>query len=103
MAVTIFDFTAEQLQSRSNLEKLESRGTVRLALKGSGLDAQTVTSLQMMVVLEKVLPTELENRGVEEASALCGAIAAALEQAGPSLAESAERSPEEVFRRLAER
>ena len=103
MVATIFDFTAEQLQSRSDLEKLESRGTVRLALKGSGLDAQTVTSREMLVVLEKVLPTELANRGVEDAGALCGAIAAALEQAGPSLSESSERSPEEVFRRLAGR
>jgi len=103
MAATIFDFTAEELQARSDLEKLESRGTVRLALKESGLDALTVTSQQMLVVLEKVLPTELENRGVGDAASLCGAIAAALKQAGPNVAESTESSPEEVFRRLATR
>jgi hypothetical protein len=103
MAATIFDFTAEELRSRSDLEKLESRGTVRLALKQGGLDAQSVSSRQMLVILEKVLPSELESRGVEDAAALCRAIATALKQAGPNLAESSSNSPEEVFRRLAER
>lgn len=99
----IFDFVAEQLESRSDLEKLESRGTVRLALKESGLDAQTVTSEQMLVVLEKVLPGELETRGVGDATAVCGAIAAALKDSAAHLATSDETSPEEVFRRLAGR
>jgi hypothetical protein len=103
MAVPIFDFVAEQLESRSDLERLESRGTVRLALKESGLEAQTVTSEQMLVVLEKVLPAELETRGVPEATAVCGAMAAAVKEAAASLEESSEASPEEVFSRLASR
>jgi hypothetical protein len=103
MAATVFDFVAEQLESRSDLEKLEARGTIRLALKESGLDAQTVTSEQMFVVLEKVLPGELESRGVDEATAVCGAMSAELKAAAANLEESSETSPEEVFRRLADR
>jgi predicted RNA methylase len=103
MAATVFDFVAEQLESRSDLEKLEARGTVRIALKESGLDAQTVTAEQMLVVLEKVLPGELETRGVGDATAACGAMAVALKEATARLAESAETSPEEIFRRLAGR
>jgi len=103
MAVTIFDFVAEQLESRSDFEKLEARGTVRLALKESGLDAKTVTSEQMLVVLDKVMPAELETRGIAEATAVCGALATALKEAAAELAGSAEASPEEVFRRLASR
>ena len=47
MAKSIFDLAADELESRSDFEKLEARGTVRLALKGAGLDPREVTASQM--------------------------------------------------------
>jgi hypothetical protein len=101
VAATVFDFVAELLEARSHLGKLEARGTVRLTLKESGLDPDTVTTRQMRVVLEKVLPKEVERRGVEAAQAVCDGIVAELEQSASRLAESESDSPEDVFRRLA--
>ena len=75
----VFDRTSEELEQRTPLERLEVRGTVRIALKAAGLDVQSVDAAQMGVVLRKVLPKELETRGVGDAAALCEEIAAAIE------------------------
>ena len=39
MAASIFDFVADELEKRTDLAKLEARGTVRLALKEADLYA----------------------------------------------------------------
>lgn len=99
MADTVFDLVAEKLEQTSDLDKLESRGTVRLALKQAGLDAKTVTVEQMQVVLEKVLPAELETRGVDAAKSVCDGIASAIKGfEGGGAAD--EKSPEAVFKRI---
>ena len=59
-----FDWTCTELENETDLDRLEARGTVRIALKSSGLEAGTVLPDQMRVVIEKVLPTELGARGV---------------------------------------
>ena len=103
MAASIFDFVSDELERRSDLAKLEARGTVRLALKEGGLDALHVTGEQMRVILEKVMPGELTARGIVEAEALCQGIASALAAELPDPASRpAAESPEAIFRRLAE-
>lgn len=99
MADTIFDFVAQQLEQASDLDKLESRGTVRLALKQSGLDAKSVTVEQMKVVLQKVLPGELATRGVDSGQRVCDGIVAALARFD-GIAGSDAQSPEAVFQRM---
>ena len=100
MAKAVFEFVAEQLGERTDLEKLEARGTVRIALKEAGLDARSVTAEQMAVVVERRLPSELEARGVDEPTRICTAIAVGLEALAPAEGEQQLESPEEVFRRL---
>ncbi len=97
MASPAFDFACEQLEARSSLDRLESRGTIRLALKQAGLEAESVSPDQMKVVFEKVLPSELESRGIEGASGLCCDLAAAV--ANVDAGGQAE-SPDAVFARL---
>ena len=75
----VFDRTCEELDERTSLERIEVRGTVRIALKKAGLDARSVDATQMGVVLRKVLPGELDARGVEESAAVCDQIAAAID------------------------
>jgi len=103
MADSIFDFVAEKLEDRTELAKLEARGTVRLALKESGLDARGVTSEQMGVILTKVMPGEMLSRGIENADEICAGILTALKARHPADApDRAAESPEAIFRRLAE-
>lgn len=75
----VFDRTCDELERRTELDRLAARGTVRLALKEAGLDVASVDARQMGVVLEKVLPAELERRGIARSSGVCAGIAEALE------------------------
>jgi hypothetical protein len=101
MADSIFDFVAGELERRTDLARLEARGTVRLALKEAGLDARGVTREQMLVTLEKILPGEIRTRGVEQPDPVCEAICSALKSATLDEEPSGDESPEAVFRRLA--
>jgi len=92
-----FDFVCGQLEARSSLDRLEARGTVRLALKSSGLEPGTVSPDQMKVVCEKVLPAEITNRGVADADSICSALAR--EVLSVEMGE-AKDGPDAVFARL---
>ena len=98
-ADTVFEFVAEELERATDFDKLEARGTVRLALKQSGLDAKKVSGEQMAVVLAKVLPGELTTRGVDDSESVCEGILQALKSS--ELGETSDdRSPEAVFKRI---
>ena len=75
----VFERTCEEIEQRTPLERLEVRGTVRIGLKAAGLDADSVGAEQMVVMLRRVLPEELEIRGISDAAALCEGVAAAIE------------------------
>ena len=98
----LFDAVADDLVARTRLDALTARGTLRLALKSAGLDPKLVTALQMHVVLERVLPRELETRGVADSREVCEALAEAVRRveatSGPRSA-----APEDIFRRMRER
>ena len=89
-----------ELEKRSGFETLEARGTVRLALKSSGLTPSEVTREQMVVVIEQVLPRELRARGVADPEAVCRDLAQAVKGFASEEPESPGSSPEDVFRRL---
>ena len=92
-----FDFACAELERSTSLDRLEARGTVRIALKQAGLEARSVMPDQMQVVVEKVLPAELSTRGIENPEAICSALAAGL--AGVD-GGSAGETPDAVFARL---
>ncbi len=102
MADSIFDLVADELEQRTDLAKLEARGTVRLALREAGLDARAVTPDQMKVTLERVLPKEMNTRGVENAEQICQASLDAVSGSSAGAAAPDSESPEAIFRRLAE-
>jgi hypothetical protein len=95
----LFEWLSSELTQRTTLELLQSRGTVRLALKNAGLEPRTLNQEQALVLIERVLPHELKVRGIADADAVCGALSQALRKlqsqpAGPESAES-------IFSRLA--
>ncbi len=92
-----FETASEKLESCTNLDRLEARGTIRLLLKEAGLDAKRVRSLELRKVAEKLLARELENRGVADSAGAVAAVVAALVTV-PACVES--DSPEDVFARL---
>jgi len=100
MSDDLFSFVAEQLERRTNLDRLESRGTLRLVLKQSGFEPKSVTRNQFCVILESVAPEELESRGVAGAEAICSALIGKI-RAEPADRWKAARDVDEIFDRLA--
>jgi hypothetical protein len=94
-----FDWVCAELEQRTALDRLEARGTVRLALKQAGLDSRSLTTEQMRVVIERVMPKELAARGVKDPEGVCRTLAAGI--TGVASQKGGAETPEEVFRRLA--
>jgi len=92
-----FELACEALERDTSFDRLEARGTVRLALKAAGLDARSVTPDQMRVVVKNILAGELASRGVENGDRVCAALGESL--AGLAIGHVAE-TPEAVFARL---
>jgi hypothetical protein len=100
MASGLFDLAAERLEQHTSLDRLQTRGTLRLALKTAGLDPKGVTTEQLRVLFERVLPDELETRGVGDAASICRAVIDDLASSPEAQQASAGASPDEIFQRL---
>ena len=97
-----FDWLCGALERVTSLSRLEARGTIRLALRSAGLDARSVTTEQLGVVVKKVLPQELVARGIAGDASICEQLCAGLVAAGIDAQDTVE-SPESIFQRLAPR
>ena len=93
----LFTIVAGRLCELSELDRLESRGTVRIAFRKAGVDVGRFGLDDLEAVLAKVMPRELEDRGCADAGAICDAIMKSLEGDVP---ETATRSRDEIMRRL---
>ena len=100
MATTLFDIAAERLEETSDMDRLEARGTLRLAVKEAGLDVQNLTIPQLQAVFEKLMPRELEARGVADAAATCNAVMKDIASAASTADLATSNSPDEIFKRL---
>jgi hypothetical protein len=100
VADDLFSFVADHLEQCTPLDRLESRGTLRLVLKESGIEPKTVTLKQLCVILKSVAPAELESRGVAEAPAICTALIEKI-QAEPADRWESSRDVDGIFDRLA--
>ncbi len=95
-----FDWICDELERATSLDRLEARGTMRLALKQAGLEARSVSGEQIAVVIEKLLPGELRSRGIEDPEATCEALRAHLAEFVPAADAHLADTPEDVFQRL---
>ena len=100
MDAALFDLAADQLEQHTDFSRIEARGTLRIALKDSGLDARSITPGQRCVVFDKVMPIELERRGVKDATEVCSAVIEGLANAPASADKESSTDPDGVFRRL---
>jgi len=101
MAVLLFDFAAEKLEQHTGFHQLEARGTLRIAVKSAGLDPKSLTVAELRVVFEKLMPGELDRRGVKDSLSACAAVMRDLENAPIAADGSPASSPDDIFRRLA--
>lgn len=99
-AVSEFDRVAEMLEEHTSFNRLEARGTLRIALKDSGFDAKSVAPDQLAVVIEKLLPLHLRDRGIEDPERVCRLLVDSISNE-PSV--DAADSPEAIFARLGSR
>jgi hypothetical protein len=100
VAATLFDIAAEKLEGATGMDRLEARGTLRIAVKEAGLDAQKLTIPQLRAVFEKLMPKELEAHGVGEATAICKALIDDIASAASEADSTPANSPDEIFKRL---
>jgi hypothetical protein len=101
MASGLFDIACDALEQHSRLDRLEARGTLRLALKAGGIDVKKLTPGELGAVFESLLPLELTTRGVENAAEVCAAVMATV-KASSAVFETGNDSEDafDVFRRL---
>jgi len=100
MADELFDLAAEKLETSADMDRLAARGTLRLALKDAGLDPHRLTVPQLRAVFEKLMPKELDARGVANAAATCATVMAQIESAADPSQLASSSSPDDVFKRL---
>ncbi len=100
MASALFDIAAERLEESTDMDRLAARGTLRLALKEAGLDVDQLGVAQLRAVFEKLMPKELEARGVSNAAAICRAVMNDVESAASTADLAVADSPDEIFKRL---
>jgi PleD family two-component response regulator len=92
-----FDYACATLEELTEFSRLESRGTMRIALKEAGLDPASVRAADLSVVAQKVLPHELAARGVADAESICERLRSGLSAIQDSVRTE---TPEAVFARL---
>ena len=95
-----FEWVCAELEARTKMSALEARGTVRLVLRDVGLDPSSVTSRQMLVVLERLMSAALAKRKVDDAASLCRALCHDLVVLGASRPDTHEDTAYELFDRL---
>jgi hypothetical protein len=100
MASELFNLAAKHLEQRTDLDLLEARGTLRLALDNSGVDPKTLTLRQLQVVFQKVVPKELELRGVRNVAAVCTTVMTRVLRTADSIESTPAHSIDETFGRL---
>ena len=98
MATDLFDTASQLLEQKSDLSRLEARGTLRLTLKAAGLDPNHLTLKQLQAVFDKVRPEELEMRRIGDAVDVCASVMEAL--SGTVDLDTDQTSSDEIFSRL---
>jgi hypothetical protein len=100
MADTIFDIAAESLEGHTDMDRLAVRGTLRIAVKEAGLYPEKLTLPQLRVIFEKLMPKELEARGVSDAAAVCTATMDEIARSANTIDTESSASPDDIFKRL---
>jgi hypothetical protein len=94
----IFELVCERVQVEAGLSRPEARGTVRLLLKGLGLDPQRVGKGATMLAIDRFLEDALRVRGVAEPALVKARVLHALQSS--ALPDPDSDDPEASFGRI---
>jgi hypothetical protein len=93
-----FEAACGELERCGGTDRWAARGAVQLALMDAGLEKASVTPAQMKVVVERVLPKQLQSMTVSDISTVCEKIKGALSLLGD---EGKTETADQVFQRIA--
>ncbi len=100
MATDLFDIAADKLEASTEMDRLAARGTLRIAVKEAGLDPHKLTIPHLQAVFEKLMPKELDARGVSNAAAACRTAIDEVARSADAIDVESSASPDDVFKRL---
>jgi hypothetical protein len=92
-----FDAAHAALEKSSGMDRWAARGAIQLALMDAGLEASTVTKAQMSVVVERLLPRQLQSQKIADVSSVCARVRDALMLLGE---DKSVETADQVFQRL---
>jgi len=98
VASSAFEAAQGALERSAGMERWTARGALQLALMDAGLEAANVTAAQRKVVVDRLLPKQLQSQKVADIPATCEKVRDALALLGD---EPKADSPDRVFSRLA--
>lgn len=92
-----FETACAELERSTKMDRWAARGILQLTLMDAGLETSGVTASQLGVVIDKLLPRQLQSQKISDPGAVCAALRAALS----SVDESNEKEgADAVFSRL---
>jgi hypothetical protein len=97
----VFEFVVGELERATSLGRPAVRAAVRGVIERARFDAAAVNSVQMQLLVERLLAPELRRAGVADAELICRQIHEGL--AAPALAWDGPESPDEIFGRMIRR
>jgi len=80
MTGSAFDWVCREIERCTKLDAPVARGTARLAVKEAGLDPETVNAAQLRVVVQELLPAELNALRIADVEPLCERLLEGLER-----------------------
>src|SRR5258706_2126618 len=92
-----FEAVQSELERYAAMDRWSARGAIQLALMDAGLEASNVTSAQMKIVVDRLLPKQLQSQKVGDVSNVCARIRSALDLLGD---DGKTEPPDQVFQRL---
>jgi hypothetical protein len=66
----------------SGLDRWTARGTLQLSLMDAGIDASAVTAAQLAIIVERLLPRQLQSHRDVDVNAVMPRLRAALDDLG---------------------
>jgi hypothetical protein len=97
----VVEYVVGELERATPLGRPAVRALVRGALERGRFDAASVSSVQMRLLVERLLVPELQRAGVTDAERICRQIHTGL--GAPTLAWDGPESPDEIFSRMIRR
>jgi hypothetical protein len=73
-----FEAACVELERSTSLDRWAARGTLQLSVMDAGLENASVTAAQLGVVIDRLLPRQLQSHGIGDVNGVCAKLRAAV-------------------------